>query len=371
MAGHQQPGGAIMDGLVYWNKIKKPVFTGWFLFWLLMVAVAVQDHLKGGGKHIWEPIFWESSSALVGTLLLLLQRRKLTDRHLLQTPARWFWQQILPLPLFSTVFVVLVYSLRHSVYALLGLSYQHDGWIKVYFYECSKIFMFFGMFYVVIFGLQAYASLLEEKENAEKSQALLRDAQLHRLTQQMQPHFLFNVLNTISSLMYTDVKLADTALSEIAALLRASMDLGQHSETSLADELKLLQAYAKLMSLRFIDRVEINWDIADDVLSSKVPVMSLQTILENSFKHTVEKRSQLTHIKITAYKEAAQVILRIEDDAGHLQDSVQSSGVGISNLRQRLQVLYQDKASLQLTDLRPSGVMTELRLPIDTGGMAT
>ncbi|MDP1980189.1 MAG: histidine kinase [Undibacterium sp.] len=357
----------MMDGLAYRDKIKKPVITGWFLFWILMVTVAVQDHLKGGGKHIWEPIFWESSSALVGTFLLLLQKRKLTDRRLLQTPAKWFWQQIQSLPLFSTLFVVLVYSLRHSVYALLGLSYQHDGWLKVYFYECSKIFLFFGMFYVVIFGLQAYASLMEEKEKTEKSQALLREAQLHRLTQQMQPHFLFNVLNTISSLMYSDVKLADTALSQIASLLRASMDLGQHSETSLADELNLLQAYAKLMSLRFVDRVEIHWDIADEVLASKVPVMSLQTILENSFKHTVEKRSQLTKLKISAYREEGQVIIRIADDVGHLHESDQGPGLGISNLRQRLQVLYQDKASLQMSNLVPAGVMTELRLPLMSG----
>ncbi|MFZ6874307.1 sensor histidine kinase [Undibacterium sp. Di27W] len=370
MAGHQQSGDLTMEEKSYWVKIKKPVLAGWFLFWILMITVAVQDHLKGGGQHIWEPIFWESSSALVGTALLLLQRRKLTDRRLLQTPAKWFWQQILPLPLLSAVFVIAVYSLRHAVYAALGLSYQHDGWIKVYIYECSKIFLFFGMFYVVIFGLQAYASLMEEKEQAEKSQALLREAQLHRLTQQMQPHFLFNVLNTISSLMYTDVKLADTALSQIAALLRASMDLGQHSETSLADELKLLQAYAKLMSLRFVDRVEINWDIADELLDNKVPIMSLQTILENSFKHTVEKRSQLTHIKISAYTESGQAIIRIEDDAGHLREDGQAAGLGISNLRQRLQVLYQGRASLQLSDLTPSGVITELRLPLANGSLA-
>lgn len=365
MAGHPQPGRTMIEELAYWEKIKKPVLAGWFLFWILMVAVAMQDHLKGGGKHLWEPVFWESSSALVGTVLLLLQRRKLTDRHLLQTPAKWFWRQILPLPLLSTVFVVLVYGLRHAVYAMLDLSYQHDGWIRVYFYECSKIFLFFGMFYVVIFGLQAYASLLEEKEKAEKSQALLREAQLHRLTQQMQPHFLFNVLNTISSLMYTDVKVADTALSQVAVLLRASMDLGQHSETTLAEELKLLQAYAKLMSLRFVDRVEISWDIADEVLNNKVPVMSLQTILENSFKHTVEKRSQLTRIQISAFIESGQLVIRIQDDAGYLDEGRHSSGVGISNLRQRLQVLYADKASLRLSDLAPAGVMTELRLPFE------
>ncbi|MFZ6721896.1 sensor histidine kinase [Undibacterium sp. Ji49W] len=348
----------------FWKKIKLPLLAGWVLFWLLMIAVAVQDHLKGGGKHIWEPIFWESSSALVGTALLLIQRRKLTDSVLLQTPAKWFWRQILPLPLISIAFVVLIYSLRHLVYALLGLSYSHAGWGQVLVYECSKIFLFFGIFYVVIFGLQAYASLLEEKENAEKSQALLREAQLHRLTQQMQPHFLFNVLNTISSLMYTDVKLADTALSQIAELLRASLDLGQQSETELRHELELLHAYARLMSLRFIDRVELSWDIADDVQTCRVPVMSLQTLLENSFKHTVEKRTQLTRIHISARSEQGQLLLCIQDDAGCLTEKEDGSGVGISNLRQRLQVLYADRASLTLSALMPAGVMTELRLPI-------
>ena len=255
--------------------------------------------------------------------------------------------------------------------------------MQVLVYECSKIFLFFGIFYVVIFGVQAYASLLEEKENAEKSQALLRQAQLHRLTQQMQPHFLFNVLNTISALMYTDVKLADTALSQIAELLRASLELGQRSETSLAEELKLLEAYAKLMSLRFIDRVEISWDIHQEVLNAQVPVMSLQTILENSFKHTVEKRSQLTRISISAHAEQAQLVLRIADDSGQIISNIGSNissnitsdissnqrtnggGVGLSNLRQRLEVLYQGKASLKMLSVQPAGVMTEMRLPIE------
>ncbi|MFZ6769537.1 sensor histidine kinase [Undibacterium sp. Di26W] len=348
----------------FWKKIKKPLLAGWVLFWLLMMAVAVQDHLKNGGKHIWEPLFWEGSSAFVGTALLLIQKRKLTDSVLLQTPAKWFWQQILPLPLISIVFVILIYSLRHLVYAMLGLTYQHGGWGQVLVYECSKIFLFFGIFYVVIFGLQAYASLLEEKEHAEKSQALLRQAQLHRLTQQMQPHFLFNVLNTISSLMYTDVKLADTALSQIAGLLRASLDLGQQSETDLRHELELLQAYARLMSLRFVDRVELSWDIADDLQDCRVPVMSLQTLLENSFKHTVEKRTQLTRIQISARSEQGQLVLCIQDDAGYLTEKTDNSGVGINNLRQRLQVLYADTASLTVRALTPAGVMTELRLPL-------
>ena len=112
-----------MDNQYFWEKIKRPLLVGWCAFWLLMVAVAVQDHLKGGGKHIWEPIFWESSSAIVGTALLWLRRRKLTDRALLQTPSKWFLRQVISLPLYSLAFVILIYSLRHLVYAMLGLIY--------------------------------------------------------------------------------------------------------------------------------------------------------------------------------------------------------------------------------------------------------
>lgn len=349
------------------TTVKPSLFAGWLLFWLLMIVVAVQDHLRSGGKHIWEPVFWESTSALVSTVIVYFRRHALTDPVLLNTPRRWFLQQILCLPVIGLVFVLAIYAVRHAVYSLLGMSYRHETWDQVFIYEISKICLFFGIFYVVIFGVQAYASLLEEKENAEKSQTLLRQAQLHRLTQQMQPHFLFNVLNMISSLMYSDVKKADSALSQIAELLRASLDLGQQSETELRHELELLDAYAKLMCLRFIDRVEITWDIAVDVLGSRVPVMSLQTILENTFKHTVERRSEMTRITISVRSEQGQVVVCVQDNVGQLNPVAQAGagqGIGLRNLRERLQVLYQGRASLQLSALTPTGVMTELRVPL-------
>jgi two-component system LytT family sensor kinase len=357
---------------LFHTRIRKAMALGWLLFWSLMIAVAVQEHLRSGGKHIWEPVFWESSSAIVGTLLLLMQRRLLTNQTLLQTPMRWFLAQLAVLPLICTLFVAIVFALRHAVYAALGLVYQHASWGKLFLYETSKLGMFLGIFYVVIFGIQAYAALLEEKKNSEKSQRLLRQAQMHRLTQQMQPHFLFNALNTVSSLMYSDLKLADTALTQIGDLLRGTLELDQQTEIALTQELRLLQSYAKLMSLRFVDRVEISWDIADDCLSCLVPVMSLQTILENSFKHTVERRSQLTHIRISAHlwssisaPNTRQLIITLEDDAGLLQavKTNTATGIGLDNLRQRLQALHQTKASLEIKQLMPAGVKTTLRLP--------
>ncbi|MFZ6748683.1 sensor histidine kinase [Undibacterium sp. Ren11W] len=354
------------------HRIRNAIALGWLIFWSLMIAVALQEHLRNGGKTIWEPIFWESSSAIVGTFLLLMQRRLLTNRQLLQTPIRWFLAQLAVLPVICVLFVAIVFAIRHAVYLALGLVYQHASWGKLFLYESSKLGMFLGIFYVVIFGIQAYAALLEEKKNSEKSQSLLRQAQMHRLTQQMQPHFLFNALNTVSSLMYSDLKLADTALTQIADLLRGTLELDEQTEIPLSHELRLLQAYAKLMSLRFVDRVEISWEIADQTLTCKVPVMCLQTLLENSFKHTVERRSQLTRIRIAAHltstsANARQLVLSVEDDAGVLGDIMaptsQTSGIGLNNLRLRLSALYQEQATLQISQLLPAGVRTELRLP--------
>jgi len=350
------------------KSIQSGFFIGWLLFVALMIAVALQEYIRSGGQELWQPVFWELSSALTGSVLLFLQKPLLLNARLLQTPRRWFLAQFAVLPLLCIVFVILVFGIRHAVYAWLGRVYMHHNWPDVFVYESIKLSLFLGLTYVVIFGVLAYESLLAEKELAEKSQALLRAAQVHRLTQQMQPHFLFNALNTVSSLMYSDLHAADSALSQIAGVLRGALDFGDQNATTLRQELELLQHYANLMYLRFSDRVDIRWEIADEFLSLPVPVMSLQPLLENSFKHTVEKRSDITHIRISAYAEDLYWVLRIEDDAGCLlpvSGHFVTQGISIRNIRERLQVLYGDKASLSLF-AKDAGVATELRLPRHT-----
>jgi LytS/YehU family sensor histidine kinase len=177
----------------------------------------------------------------------------------------------------------------------------------------------------------------------------------------MQPHFLFNALNTVSSLMYSDLKAADSAISRLAELLRASLELNEKNETSLEQEIHMLHAYAELMSLRFVERVEISWQIDTAVLHHRVPVMSLQTILENTFKHTIEKSSGLTHIAIDCRLQENDLILLIQDDKGRLTNS--PGGIGIKNLRQRLQAIYGEGAALQIQQVQPAGVATRVRIP--------
>jgi two-component system LytT family sensor kinase len=344
-------------------RTKLVIAAAWFLFWGLMTVVAVIDYIQNGGTHVWQATMWEVSSALAGGILLIVQRHFMRAfDYLLVRPWRWLALQALWLPLHWLAFVPLSLGMRTAVYAISGTPYRHQSWLEAFVYETCKISLCFCMFMVVLIGILSYRELLEEKARAEQSNALLRQAQLQRMTQQMQPHFLFNALNTVSSLMHTDVEKADATLVGLADVLRATLDVSELHEAPLSTELRLVRGYAQVMSERFPDRVNIAWDIADDALPCSVPVMSLQPLLENIFKHTVERQRALTRIAIDARREAGSLLVRLADDRGIIATG-EAAGIGLSNLRGRLAVLYGQAASLTLTQLQPAGVQVEMRLP--------
>jgi two-component system LytT family sensor kinase len=338
----------------------------WVLFWTLMVLVAVQDFQRNEhSPDIWKPILWEGSSALVATVLILVQLRfGRGHQELLGSPLRWFARQALWLPLWWIVFTPLAFGIRHGVYALVGATYEHGGWPGVFVYEAMKISIFVGLFTAIRFGINSYQAMLEARLRTQQALALQQQAQLQRLAQQMQPHFLFNALNTVSSLMHVDVEQADATLMQLAGVLRATLALGDAIEAPLQAELDIARGYAGVMAARFAGRVEIGWRIDDALLAKALPVMSLQPLLENVFKHTVEKRRGLTRIEVSAQREDGALVLRVDDDGRIAEDKAAGAcGIGLANLRARLAALHGERASLALHARAEGGVRAELRVP--------
>ena len=347
------------------TRIRNVVIIAWLLFWALMVSVAMQDYARDEGKAFWQPILWESSSMVTASLLLLLQRHfMMRHDHWISHPVRWFAMQAAWLPMYWLAFTPLAFGARHAVYALQGLIYTHEPWPETFFYESLKLTVFISMFYLIRFGVLSYLQLLEEKVRVERANALLRQAQLQRLAQQMQPHFLFNALNTVSSLMHTDVDRADATLVQLCDVLRATLDVSELHEAPLSTELRLAQGYARVMQERYAERVGIDWRIDQTALSCTVPVMSVQPLLENIFKHTVEQRRQHVQVSVSVLRDGAVLVVRLDDDAGMLSPSpTLTPGIGLANLRERLGVLYGARASVELSQLSPAGVRAEMRLP--------
>src|SRR5688572_16445837 len=247
-------------------KSGRALFGLWALFWLLMIVVAIEDEL-GSGLKWWEPVLWEGSSCIVATFWLLLQRRAARSwEELLEQPPRWFAKHFAWFPLIAVTFVASIYGIRHAVYALAGEIYEHESWSFLLVYESIKLLLFTGLWLSIIFGFESFARWRQERERLLTLQKHLAESQLAQLKAQLQPHFLFNALNTISSLMQVDVERADRLLAQLADLLRSSLHASAKHVTSLREELKLLELYARIMQERFAGRVTLAWDIADDAL---------------------------------------------------------------------------------------------------------
>ena len=339
--------------------------VAWAIFWVLLVTVGVQDYLRQGGTELWKPLLWEGTSFLVASAIVWAQwRGAMRGDHLLAQPRRWFAHSLLWLPLVAPLFVVAVYALRHAIYALIGQTYGHEPWGTVFRYEVLKFSVFYLLFVALFFGIRSHGALSDARIRLERERALAKQAQLLQLTQQIEPHFLFNALNTIVSTIHTDANLADALLTQLAALLRAATDLARKPETTLDEELNLLEAYAAIMRQRFAERVKVCFEISPTARACRVPTLVLQPLLENAFRHGVQQRSQPTTIIVRVALDAQRLRLEVQDDAGQLS-AAPVFGVGLENLRQRLLTRYGDQATLVLRALDAGGVLAQIELPCE------
>lgn len=343
--------------------ISARLVAAWAAFCLLMLLVGLQERWYAA-EPLWPwPLFYEASSMAVATLIAVWRwRRSPRDDPWLGQPARWFWRVLRWTPLAALVFVALLYGLRHAVRAAFGLDYRHQPWAEVLAYEGLKFSVFYLLFAAVQYALRSFRALAAERLRTERLERLSSQARLAQLTQQMQPHFLHNALNTIAALVHDDPDTADAALLRLSTLLRAATDASRQPLHPLADELALARSYGELMQQRFgAARVRLQWDCAG-APDIEVPALSLQPLLENAFVHAVERRAALTTIQVAVQQAGAHLRFSVADDgpgpaAGH------DPGVALANLRQRLHALYGQAASLQLLARDGGGSVAVLELP--------
>ncbi len=210
--------------------------------------------------------------------------------------------------------------------------------------------------------------LAEARQTALEAARAATAARLEALRYQLNPHFLFNTLNAISSLVVTKRnELAETMLSRLSDFLRATLAGGTDTVVSLDAELATLQTYLEVEALRFADRLIIDVDCPPSLREAIVPGFILQPLVENAIKYAVVPAKQPVTIAIIATEEDGDLVLQVRDD-GDGDDDIRRSdqprtGVGHANVRERLRVLYGPAASFSVEALKP-GYRAVLRLPL-------
>jgi len=216
-------------------------------------------------------------------------------------------------------------------------------------------------------GIRNFRISQERERRAAELEARLTSAKLQALRMQINPHFLFNTLNSIAALVYVNPRAADEMLGDLSELLRRSLDSMEEQEIPLAQELEFIGAYISIEQKRFGERLRVEQSVPDELMKALVPALILQPLVENAIRHGIEPRRGPGLVSIEAKQEDKHLHLIVRDDGRGLPGADLNSsvrrGIGLANIQARLQGLYGQDQSFSFGRAEPQGCRVDIRLP--------
>lgn len=232
-----------------------------------------------------------------------------------------------------------------------------------------------GRFYVLLcwsglyFGIKYYLQLQEQTEQTLKATSAAHQAQLKMLRYQLNPHFLFNTLNAISTLILDGAnETANRAVSRLSDFLRYTLDNDPMSRVTLGSELSAIDLYLEIEKVRFGDRLIIEKSIEAKAQEALVPSLILQPLIENAIKYAITPSEEGGTLRISARVQHKTLVLQVSDSGpglGNADNGQKSSGVGLKNTRERLQQLYGDAQAFTLAPNEPTGLRITINIPYE------
>ena len=243
-------------------------------------------------------------------------------------------------------------------------------WLDKFYNGLLADVILYASILAISYVLDSRARLARQQTETARLNEQLSKAQLNALRRQIEPHFLFNTLNAIAGLVRE--KRNDAAVSMIAGLsdfLRRVVEDSNRQQVALGEELEFLQKYMDIQKVRFAERLEVSMDVPEELFSAQVPSLILQPMVENAVKHGIAKRVQGGAIRISAFRSNGRLTLSVYNDGPKLSADWDKagSGIGISNVRTRLQGLYGDGFELNMRNQAPGGVEVSFSVPFVAG----
>jgi two-component system, LytTR family, sensor kinase len=295
----------------------------------------------------------------------------------LSMPMRYIYRRLWSRPPRARILGVLAtcYITALALRIVINLSYKafvEPDW------QAQTLFELFGgtlsttyllvCWSVLYFGIKFYESQRKQEEAMLKAVALAQEAQLKMLRYQLNPHFLFNTLNAISTLILDNQnKKANHAVTRLSEFLRYTLDQDPMKKVTLRQEIEALDLYLGTERLRFDDRLHLEYAIEEVALDALVPSLLLQPLLENSLKYAVSAREEGGSVRIEGRAREGRLELSVIDDGPGLREGLPVSdrrGVGLRNTRERLAVLYGESYRFTVLNAQP-GLRVDMALPLE------
>jgi two-component system LytT family sensor kinase len=298
---------------------------------------------------------------------------------LLTIPLRYIYRKartMSPLKMLAVVaaslyFTALLWAMVKNVnhWEIYKKGYRPEEWY-MYFTNTINSLIMIGCWTGAYFGIKNYQMLLKEKQNVLRASSMAHQAHIKMLRYQLNPHFLFNTLNAISTLiLMKENKTADAMVSRLSDFLRYSLDKDPIHKVPLQQEIQALELYLEIEKVRFEDRLTVIWDIEEKTKAALVPSLILQPLIENSIKYAISKLEEGGRISISAKTFGRDLMLNVSDNGpgAEIKNGLfpisHGGGVGLQNIKERLQALYTNNFSFVISHNYPRGIKINIRIP--------
>ena len=354
---------------------------GWGILLLVYTAIFVLifsyhylDDLSRQRPGTFAVRFLEEFTGVFTVFLLLPLVLRVADFYLFKVKgwARQVAFHLVAAVGFSFLHTSLMALSRWIIAPLVGLG-RYDYGIMGFRYpmELSNDLIGYTVIVLVYYFFKRLQIAQAQQLAAAELQAKLAQAQLENLRLQLQPHFLFNTLNTISSVMYEDVPAADAMITQLSELLRLTLRTANSHEIPLVQELEITRLYLQIMQKRFESNLRVTYSVDAALENSLVPQLILQPLVENSLRHGLKDGGAGIDISIGAERLNGSLILKVADTGAGLgtqgAEAAMNRGVGLANIRSRLEQLYGADQEFAIANRPAGGAEVTLRVPFHLG----
>lgn len=320
--------GEQQDRPISWQEALQFSFGGWMTWVPLSLALywLVKHHPVERSR-----VLRSLSILMAGALTVVLLRAAYV--YFTNSVFAWYGDQ--PLPGFGSVLTTAFINNFMLAWLVIGIAHA------MVFYQRSH----------------------ERGQKVAELESNLARTQLEALRAQLNPHFLFNALNSVAEMVHRDAEQADRMLVSLAALLRDSLSPEQDQLRPLREELALVEHYLMIEKIRLGDRLQLAWDVQHDCLETPIPALILQPLVENAIVHGIARRRSPGILRVRTRFQDDQLLLEVENSIASENAITAGTGIGLQSTRSRLQLLYGDRADLSLEMTEAGDHLVRLGIP--------
>jgi signal transduction histidine kinase len=343
-----------------WWKTPAVIFAVFSIYILFCALQATFRNLHSEQSKPWTDIFslqivwgylW---AALTPIIVRLSSRYSISRQHSARNLLLHLAFGVVFASIHRTLYIVIVQTVAPNALTIPNSELPR---IFYFLHFISESFLDYLFILAVLQAIMYYRQFYERESR-------LQQAELQTLKTQLHPHFLFNTLNAISALVYSNPKMADRTIAQLSHLLRLSVKSGKTQEVALKEELEFLRKYVEIQQTLLQERLKVQWNIDSEALDARLPNMILQPLVENSIRHGIAPKKRGGSIEIGARRENGTLRLFVSDNGLGISPEMKlNEGLGLTNTRERLRHLYGEAFEFLLDPSPDGGVTVSIEIP--------